>query len=356
MIRSTVSRYVHIRQLTSGVPKCEQVIAHRTRNPISLTSVISSTSYRNSKYKTSYHHSQNHSQRYRTIHNTPRTMAPTHAEKPNDWSAQQYLKFDTERTRPVYDLVGQIASHLSDVSSPRIYDLGCGPGNSSSVLLSAFPGAKLTGMDNSPDMLLKARSTLPDAEFVEGDLSSFAPGNDADLIFSNAAIHWLRSPQRIPSLVRMFEGLKKGGILAFQIPDNYTERSHALMRTVALTPSQPWSQYFADARVGDLQDSKRPDLDPIEAPSAFYNAFASEAATVNIWRTTYQHVLKDVPAIVEWVKGTGLQPFLHLIPEEEARKEYVKAYERELKNAYPELVDGKVLLAYPRLFVLAVKS
>lgn len=291
----------------------------------------------------------------RVIHTTTPTMAASHDNKKNDWSAQQYLKFGTERTRPVYDLISQVAPHLQASNTPRIFDLGCGPGNSAKVLLDAFPSATLTGMDSSPDMLKKARASLPTAEFVQGDLATYTP-EGADLVFSNAAIHWLRRAERIPALVKYFEGLKSGGVVAIQVPDNYNEQSHKLMRDTATAPSQPWSQYFSDVRVGDLGDTTRPDLDPIEAPSEFYNALAPHAASVNIWRTNYQHVLSDARAIVEWVKGTGLQPYLHRIPEGEVREAFLAAYEENLKSAYPKLVDGKVLLGYPRLFVLAVKK
>ncbi|KAH7357381.1 S-adenosyl-L-methionine-dependent methyltransferase [Pyrenochaeta sp. MPI-SDFR-AT-0127] len=278
--------------------------------------------------------------------------APEQQKK--DWSATQYLKFNNERTRPVYDLVSQVQLQVPS-SSPRIFDLGCGPGNSSGVLRSAFPDAQITGMDSSPDMLAKARVSQPDVEFVQGDLSTYAPSG-ADVLFSNAVFHWLRTPSRIQTLVRLFESLSPGGVVGIQVPDNYTEASHSLMRTVASLPSQPWSSSFASTRVGDLSDANRPDLDPIEPPSAYYNALIPHAASVNIWRTNYQHVLKDAGAIVEWVKGTGLQPYLNRIESEEAKAAFLAEYGRRLKRAYPELVDGKLLLGYPRLFVVAVRK
>jgi len=288
--------------------------------------------------------------------------------KKKDWSATQYLKFGNERTRAVYDLVGQIvpllpSSSLSSKDPLRIYDLGCGPGNSTKVLSDFFPSARITGMDSSPDMLHRATSSLTSEkskqiDFVPGDLATFTVAPTTDLIFSNAVFHWLRSPTRLPTLVRLFESLKPGAVLAIQVPDNYHEPSHSLMRDTATLPSSPWSQYFANTRIGDVQDASRPDLDPIEQTSAFYNALAPHAASVNLWRTKYEHVVKDAGAIVEWVKGTGLQPYLNRIDEKDdkARKAFLEEYERRLKGAYPELVDGKVLLGYPRLFVVAVKK
>ncbi|KAF9699635.1 hypothetical protein EKO04_002624 [Ascochyta lentis] len=274
-----------------------------------------------------------------------------------DWSATQYLKFNNERTRAVYDLVSQIRPHITS-SNPRVYDLGCGPGNSTKVLLEAFPGATITGMDSSPDMLSKASASVPGVEFVTGDLSTFAPreGEEVDLFFSNAVFHWLRSPTRIPTLTRLFQTLRPGGVLAIQVPDNYHEESHRLMREVAKTQGSAWSRYFADAEIGVVENAERPDLDPIEAPHAFYNALIPHAASVNAWRTNYHHVLQDANAIVEWVKGTGLQPYLQRIGEEDAKKAFLEEYEKRLARAYQELADGKVLLGYPRLFIVAVRQ
>jgi trans-aconitate 2-methyltransferase len=286
---------------------------------------------------------------------TIRAMATAPSNK--DWNATLYLKFGNERTRPVHDAVNQITQYIT-TPNPRIYDLGCGPGNSTTVLLDAFPGATVTGMDSSHDMISKARAALPDVQFELGDLATFAPKEErkVDLLFSNAVFHWLRSPTRIETLKRLFKTLKPGGVLAIQVPDNYDEPSHSLMRDVAKRKDAPWAQYFKDTRIGDLGDKSRPDLDPIESSHEFYNALAPHAQKVDIWRTTYGHILKDAPAISEWVKGTGLQPYLQRMEDESVKKQYLQEYQERLNEAYPQLVDGKVLLGYPRLFVLAIRK
>ncbi|KAF1959255.1 S-adenosyl-L-methionine-dependent methyltransferase [Byssothecium circinans] len=297
--------------------------------------------------------SSSHPHQPRTFTTTPTTTMPP---RKNDWSATQYLKFQTERTRAVTDLLTHTIPHIPS-PNPRIFDLGCGPGNSTQALLTAFPAAEISALDSSPDMLAKASSMLPKVDFVEGDLATFEPGEDAHLLFSNAVFHWLRQDTRIPTLVRLFRGLKSGGVVAIQVPDNYNEASHRLMRDTALMAAQPWSKYFSDTRIGDLGDKRRPDLDFIEAPETFYNALIPYAEGVDIWRTEYRHVLKDAGAIVEWVTGTGLQPFLQRMGEdEEARRAFLRMYEEGLREAYGALKDGRVLLGYPRLFVVAVRK
>ncbi|KAF2681959.1 S-adenosyl-L-methionine-dependent methyltransferase [Lentithecium fluviatile CBS 122367] len=297
----------------------------------------------------------------RTIHTTPRasfpdTMQPE-KEKKTDWSATQYLRYSNQRTRPVYDLLSQVTPHIS-TSSPRIFDLGCGPANSTQALAGAFPGAKITGMDSSPDMLAKARATLPDVEFVQGDVGTFVPEKDADLLFSNAMFHWLRSSARVSTLAKLLEGMKSGGVLAIQVPDNYHVDTHRLMRDVALVPDKAWSESFAAAKIGHIDIADRPDLDPIEPPSSFYAALSPYAVEVNIWRTEYIHPLGSARDIVEWVKGTGLRPFLDRIVDQNAQGAYLEAYEEAIAEKYPKVGEGegKVLLGYPRLFVVALRK
>lgn len=270
-----------------------------------------------------------------------------------DWSATQYLKFGNERTRAVHDLVAQLP--FSNSNPPKhIVDLGCGPGNSTAVLAACFPTARISGVDSSPDMLARARGTLPGVEFSQGDVRtwSFEPDGDGpvDLLFSNAVFHWLRRADRIPTVLRLLRSLPGGGVLAFQMPDNRDEPSHAAMRDAAAAAGT-WREYFAK-----LDGEKRPDLDAVESPAEWYDALAPESARVDIWHMLYQHVLPEPADIVEWVKGTGLQPFLNALPEGPVREAYLAEYERRLRLPYPRLADGKVMLRYPRLFVVAVRK
>lgn len=275
-----------------------------------------------------------------------------------DWSATQYLKFGDQRTRPVRDLVAQLPH-----SPKRIIDIGCGPGNSTAVLAARYPDAAITGVDASPDMIRQARAAgLPSAtvDFVQADLRTLTlpqqPGTatrqPVDLLFSNAVFHWLRADERIPTVLRLLQTLlPPGGTLAFQVPDNYDEPSHKAMRETAFLDG-PWTPYFQS-----LPAAQRPDLDPIETPDTWYNALAPHCATIDVWHTFYQHVLPGPGAIVEWVKGTGLMPFLNALPDNDdgVREAYLKAYEHRLGEVYPPLADGKVLLKYPRLFVVATR-
>ena len=88
-----------------------------------------------------------------------------------DWSPEAYLQFVDERSRPARDLLAQIPLALPEL----IFDLGCGPGNSTALLDRAYPHAEISGVDNSPAMIAKARETLPHRSFIEADLASWQP-------------------------------------------------------------------------------------------------------------------------------------------------------------------------------------
>ncbi|EJT76551.1 trans-aconitate 2-methyltransferase [Gaeumannomyces tritici R3-111a-1] len=317
---------------------------------------------------------------------TSQGSAPQGATAPAgqaDWSASQYLKFHAQRTRPVHDLVAQLPSPPIPASGARVVDLGCGPGNSTAVLRARFPDARISGLDSSPDMVARARAqpSMRDGpaavDFHQADLLSWSPdqlpvggggGGGGDrhqpvhLFFSNAVLHWLRRHDRVPTIVRLVRTQAPGGVFAFQCPDNWAEPSHAAMREVALRPGRPWSAAFAahpPSRPGEGEsgDPERPDMDAIESPEDMYNALIPHCASVDVWKTTYQHVLPGPREIVEWVKGTGLMPFLNRIPEQGgAREAFLSAYKERLAELYPPLADGQVTLRYPRLFVIAVRK
>jgi trans-aconitate 2-methyltransferase len=260
----------------------------------------------------------------------------------SDWDARQYLQFEAERTRPAADLLAQVA-----VAARHIVDLGCGPGNSTALLASRFPEAEVTGLDNSDDMLAKARLRLPQASFAKvsfekGDVATWRPTKPPNLVFANAVMQWI--PGHLDVMARLVDQLAPGGCLAVQMPDNLGEPTHVLMRETA-----------AEAPFADKLASAAASRESIGAFEDYYAALAPRSARVDLWRTVYAHVLAGPEAIVEWVKGTGLRPFLDpLDPAEKA--EFLQRYGAAIAKAYPPLPDGRALLRFPRLFVVAIKN
>lgn len=253
-----------------------------------------------------------------------------------DWSPATYLKFEDERTRPARDLLARVRSD----GVRRIVDVGCGPGNSTELLAARYPEAAIVGLDSSPAMLEEARKRLPKVRFEPANAEVWLPEADVDLVFANAIYQWI--PRHLEQLPRVLRALPGGATLAVQMPDNLAEPTHRLMREVAL--AGPWSERVAGAA-----------REPLSPPRVYYDALRPVAARVDIWRTTYQHALGGPEAIVEFVRSTGLRPFIDPLSESE-REQFMAAYTARIAAAYPPLADGGVLLAFPRLFLIAERA
>jgi trans-aconitate 2-methyltransferase len=252
-----------------------------------------------------------------------------------DWLPEDYLRFADERTRPARDLVARIPLKAPEL----IYDLGCGPGNSTALLREAYPQAKLVGLDNSTTMLAKARHDLPQVQFIEGDLAAWPGDPNADLLYANASFQWV--PDHASVLLGLLKGLKTGGVLALQMPDNLAEPSHRMMRETAETG--PWTGLLRNAAGA---------REVIRTPNEYYTLLKPHCRSLDVWHTAYTHVLNGVQGIVDFVHTTGLRPYLDPLGEA-MRGEFIDAYRTKLVMAYPAMLDGKVLMRFPRLFLVA---
>lgn len=254
----------------------------------------------------------------------------------SDWNPALYTRFEDERTRPAAELLAGVP-----LDAPQhVVDLGCGPGNSTELLVQRFPTARIIGTDTSQAMLATARQRLPQTRFELGDIADWAPAEPVDLAYANASLQWVGDHERL--LPRLLSALAPGGVLAVQMPDNLDEPSHRLMRdTAAALLGTP-----GDA--GDDGDKHRARI----LPAPQYYDLLAPSCDVDVWRTTYHHRMDDAAAIVQWLRATGLKPYLDpLTPEMQAQ--FLAEYQHRVESAYSARADGKRLLAFPRLFIVA---
>lgn len=253
------------------------------------------------------------------------------------WDPAQYLRFGDHRLRPAVELLARV-----DAVRPRqVYDLGAGSGNVTALLRERWPDAAVSGIESSPAMLARARAEHPDIQWVEADLAAWRAPRPADVIYSNAALHWLPDHDRLfPALIRM---LAPGGVLAVQMPRNFGAASHTLIAEAVR--SGPWRRR--------LEPLLRPA--PVHEPARYFDLLAPHAATLDLWDTEYLQVLEGESPVLEWTKGTTLVPLLDALPEVQ-RRPFEERYAQLLADAYPRRPDGRTLFPFRRLFIVATAS
>lgn len=250
------------------------------------------------------------------------------------WDPKQYLAFGSERMLPALDLLARVPLDAPET----IVDLGCGPGNITPALKTRWPDADVTGVDGSSEMLERARATMPEMTWVQADMNDWAPDAPVDLIYSNAALHWLDGHDRV--FPRLMQQLAPGGYLAAQMPRNWFAPSHTIITDLVM--DGPWR--------ATLEPLIRPN--PTGGPQDYYDILAPVSASLELWETEYCQILEGENPVAEFVKGSQLKRFLDAL-DEAAREDFWAEYRKRIAEAYPKRNDGKTLFPFRRLFILA---
>lgn len=251
------------------------------------------------------------------------------------WDPDQYLRFGDERLRPALDLIARIPHP----GPKRVVDLGCGAGNALPILAARFPGAEVRGVDGSAEMLAKAAGGGFATE--QADIAGWTPATPPDVLFSNAALHWL--PDHVTLFPHLLErAVAPGGWLAVQMPAMHAHPVRADQERIAR--EGPWA-----ARLAGVASAP-----PILEPGEYWDLLAQRAAACELWVTEYVHVLRGPDPVVQWAMGSSLRPFTDALADAPALREaYVAAYAEAMRRAYPPRADGAVLMPFRRLFILA---
>jgi trans-aconitate 2-methyltransferase len=273
------------------------------------------------------------------------------------WDPSAYLRFGSERARPFFDLLTQVQA----ADPGYVVDLGCGPGNLTALLAARWPDAYVLGVDNSAEMIEVARAELASAvpagpdrgaaapgagraaadgsrlAFARADIRTWQPGRPVDVFVCNAVLQWV--PGHLNLLTSWAGWLAPGGWLAFQVPGNFDQPSHTILRDLAA--SARWRDLLAGVQLN------RQAMDP----AAYLDVLTAAECEVDAWETTYLHVLHGENAVLDWYRGSGLRPVLAaLTPEDGA--EFAAEYGAQLRAAYPPAPYGTVL-PFRRIFVVA---
>jgi len=268
------------------------------------------------------------------------------------WDATQYLRFGGERTRPFIDLLARVGAELPEY----VVDMGCGPGNLTVLLAERWPSAAARGVDSSPQMIEAARklfsadalrsagsgltSHAPGLSVMLDDVRHWEPQSLPDVIISNAVLQWVPGHREL--LVRWADWLADDGWLAFQVPGNFDQPSHAILRELAA--SARWRLLLRDVELN------RQSADPVD----YAELLATAGCEVDAWETTYVHILEGDDPVLEWYKGTGLRPVLAVLDADQAA-DFLADYGERSRAAYPPCSFGTVF-PFRRVFAVAHRT
>jgi trans-aconitate 2-methyltransferase len=252
------------------------------------------------------------------------------------WDPSQYGLFRDARKRPFHELL----SRVSVTAPAHVADLGCGTGDLTRVLAERWPGARVSGVDSSEEMVAEAsQHALPGRlRFEVGDLGRWEPPARLDVLVSNAALHWLEDHEAL--LTRLVGMLAPGGVLAFQVPANFEAPSHRRIDEVRAHPR--FAARLAGVRKGHA-----------ESLATYEGWLAGLGLTVDAWETAYLHVLPGEDAVLQWLLGTTLRPVLAALGKEEGEA-FLEMLRPLLRQDYPASARGTPFL-FTRRFVVAAR-
>lgn len=251
----------------------------------------------------------------------------------SDWNPEKYLLFKNQRTQPALDLANRVRS----CQAKTVVDIGCGPGNSTAVLKDVFPQAKILGIDNSANMISKAKTQHSGLDFQVCSAEDLT--GSYDLLFSNACLQWI--PNHETLIPQLMGKLTEHGVLAVQMPMNLNEPLFRIIKAVAAKPQWDFKNVCFE---------KNDTL----SPEAYFDILSACSGSFEIWETVYYHAMPSHEHLIEWVRGTRLRPYLDVLNEEQ-KVEFEQEILSKVRDAYPFTASGEVVLKFRRFFFTAHK-
>jgi trans-aconitate 2-methyltransferase len=187
-------------------------------------------------------------------------------------------------------------------------------------------------------MIDKANKNYPNGKWVLSDARDLDLAGKYDIVFSNAVLQWIPEHEKlIPKLISL---VSHGGVLAFQVPQNQHSKIHLSLYGTA-----------SESKFKDYTEQAKTILN-YKTGTYYYNLLNAQVKDLNIWETTYYHILDNHDELINWYKSTGMRPFLNRLSED-LKNEFINSVKLKCISAYPVQNDGKVIFPFNRLFVIA---
>jgi len=282
---------------------------------------------------------------------TEQSTRPQQTQQSTIWDPERYLRFEKQRAQPFRDLLARIRAD-GEPEPDTVIDLGSGPGNATALLTRRWEGARVTGVDNSAQMVeAAAKYAQPGRlEFRLADLRELTPeqfGGRVDVVITNATLQWV--PGHLDLLPRMVDLVAPGGTFALGVPGNFDSPSHTILADLQQTPR--WRDRLTGVEV-------RP---AVPEPEDYLRALDALGLAAEAWETTYLYVVDGENGVFDFVSSTGLRPVLVELggPDSAAAIEFCDEYRSALREAYPPAtLAGRTvqILPFRRVFATGVRA
>jgi len=255
-----------------------------------------------------------------------------------DWNPCKYLVFKNERTQPAIDLVEKI-----DLDNPKtIIDIGCGPGNSTQILVNKYSNSTIIGLDSSETMIEKAQNDYPNQIWIHEKAENLTDEKKYSLVFSNAALQWIDNHEiLIPNLWKLVE---ENGAFAAQIPCFEKMPINSAINNVL--GKNRWN----DSIKNKFWDKKPHDL------NYYYDLLSKNTEKIILWETHYFHVMQSTQRIIDFIHSTALKPYFEQLGTESEKQAFEEEILEECKKYYKVQSNGNVLFPFMRMFMIAYKN
>jgi trans-aconitate 2-methyltransferase len=254
----------------------------------------------------------------------------------NDWNPDKYLVYKNERTQPAIDLIEKI-----QLNNPKdIIDIGCGPGNSTQILVNKYPNCNIIGLDSSKTMIEKARTDFPNQIWIHENVENITNEEKYSLVFSNAVLQWIDNHEiLIPKLWNLVD---ENGAFAAQIPNfNKMPINFAINNVLEKTK---WSSCIKNV----IWNKQFFGLD------YYYELLSKYTDEIVLWETHYFHIMQSMQGIIDFVHSTALKPYLEQLSNEK-KQEFEMEILEECNKYYRKQSNCKVLFPFERMFIIAYK-
>jgi trans-aconitate methyltransferase len=269
-------------------------------------------------------------------------MSARDKEPEFQWDAPDYARSSPAQKQWARELIQKI--HLS--GHERVLDIGCGDGTVTSAIAKSVPEGSVLGIDRSRGMIRFAREQFPqdahpNLSFAEGDAQALGFFEEFDVVFSNAALHWVYDHG--PVLAGIARALQNGGRMIVQMGGK-GNAAQAFSALDALIADPGWGEYFHgfSFRFGFFSSHEyRPWLE------------TAGLLPVRVELIPKEMVYPSREGFCGWFRTTWL-PYLERVPEKR-RNEFVDAFADRYCALYPPDPDGAVHVKMMRLEIEAKK-